>query len=204
MTDFFDIVPVTTSGGFTLQGILRVIFGKESLGSQKNLINELKNFISACEFEEYKVNTNMPPIYIGTVDFTDASRQVFNLKDVKYEDYLNIVLASSSIPIFCESVNIKQDSKDMYLFDGGVRQHILTPWMLQNVTGITESISIYSRPENYDIGTWSPGNVMTVLQRYVNITNVEISKSDETLEDLLCQTMNVKQCKIFLPTIKYF
>lgn len=201
LSEFFDIVPVTSSGGFTIRGILRVIFGKESLGSQKNLVNELKSFITPCEFEEYKANVNMPPIYIGTVDFQNAARQVFNLKEVQYADYLNIVLASSSIPIFCESVHMKPADKDMYLFDGGVRQHILTPWVLQNVGGITESVSIYSRPENYDIGAWSPGNVMSVLQRYVNITNVEISKSDEALEDLLCRDMGVKQCKIFLPTI---
>lgn len=203
LSDFFDISPVTTSGGFTLRGIIRVILGKESLGSEKNLIKELKAFITPCEFEEYKNNASMPIVYIGTVDFANASRQFFNLKEVDYDTFLKCVLASSSIPIFTENVLLKEavTERQMYLFDGGVRQHIATPWILQNVKDITESVSIYSRPENYDIGAWSPGNVLDVLERYVDITNVEISKSDETLEDLLCEKFKIKQTKIFLPKI---
>lgn len=203
LTDFFDINPVNENGSFTIRGVLRVIFGKESLGSELNLIKELKEFITPSEFDEYKSNADMPPVYIGTVDFANAGRQFFNLKNVDYDTFLKVVLASSSIPIFTESVKLKNsDSQEMmYLFDGGVRQHIATPWVLQNVANITESVSIYSRPENYDIGTWSPGNVLDVLERYVDITNVEISKSDETLEDLLCEKLNVKQTKIFLPKV---
>lgn len=196
LTDFFNIPPVNENGKFTLRAILRVIFGKQSLGSERKLMCTVKKFISQSEFETYKTS-NMPIVYIGTVDFATGGRKYFNLKEVSYDTYLHVVLASASIPIFCESV----DLENMHLFDGGVRDHIATPWIIQNVKGITESVSIYSRPEDYNIGAWCPDNVLHALERYVEITNVEVSKSDEMLEDLLCEKYNIKQTKIFLPQI---
>lgn len=203
LSDFFDIAPVNSKGKFTFKAIWRLIIGKSSLGRQKNLINKLKEFVSEVEYTQYQHSENMPTIYIGTVDFKTGSRYYFNLKDVKYtyEMYLKIVLASSSIPIFIEEVDMNIDNKQVYLFDGGVRDHIGTPWILQNVKGITETISIYARPEDYKIEEWRPSNVLSVLERYVDIVNVETSKSDEMLEDLLCEAKKIKQTKIFLPQV---
>ncbi len=201
--DFFDVPPVNSKGKFTLHAIWRLITGKSSLGRQRNLIKRLKEFVSEVEYSQYQHSENMPIIYIGTIDFKSGSRYYFNLKDIKntYEMYLKIVLASASIPIFIEEVTMNVDGEQVHLFDGGVRDHIGTPWVLQHVQGITESVSIYSRPEDYKIGSWEPGNVLNVLNRYVDIVNVETSKSDEMLEDLLCETKKIKQTKIFLPTV---
>lgn len=202
LSDFFKIAPVNSEGRFTFKAILRLIFGKESLGSEKNLLHKIREFISEEEFSQYKQDVTMPVVYIGAVDFATGSRKYFNLKEVQYCEYLQIVLASASIPIFCESVKMKNGNDDMYLFDCGVRDHIATPWILQNVKNVTESVSIYSRPEDYKLGEkWQPNDVLKTLERYVDITNVEISKSDEMLEDLLCEKLNVKQTKIFLPKI---
>jgi len=202
LSDFFSIPPVNDSGKFTFRAILRIIFGKESLGSEKNLLKKLKEFISEEEFLYYKMNNDMPVVYIGSVDFATGGRRYFNLKDLDYYTFLHVTLASASIPIFCESVTLKVQQTQTYLFDGGVRDHIGTAWIIQNIKNITESVSIYSRPEDYKTDqNWTPGNVLTVLERYVDITNVEISKSDEILEDLLCEKYNIKQTKIFLPKI---
>lgn len=204
LSDFFDIAPVNEKGKFTFKALLRVIFGKSSLGRQKNLVKKIKEFVSAEEFLNYQHNVKYPIIYIGTVDFKTGSRCYFNLKDktITYAKFLQIILASSSIPIFAEPVYLNHDNKDMILFDGGVRDHIGTGYVLENVKGITETISIYSRPENYVTDNdWKDKNVLNVLERYVDITNIEVSKSDEKFEDMICLEQNIKQRKIFLPKI---
>lgn len=203
LEDFFDICPVNSKGRFTFRAIWRIITGKSSLGRQRNLVKKLKEFVSEIEYHQYQHSENMPIVYIGTIDFKTGSRYYFNLKDIKntYDVFLKVVLASASIPIFIEEVNMKIDNEQVYLFDGGVRDHIGTPWILQNVKGITETISIYARPEDYKIGNWQPSNVLSVLNRYVDIVNVETSKSDEMLEDLICENKKIKQKKIFLPQV---
>jgi predicted acylesterase/phospholipase RssA len=203
LNDFFDISPVNSKGKFTLRAIWRLIIGKSSLGRQKNLVKRLKEFVSDVEFIQYQHSDNLATVYIGTVDFKTGSRYYFNLKDksITYEMYLQIVLASASVPIFVEEVNMKIENEQVYLFDGGVRDHIGTAWILQNVQNISETISIYARPENYNIGEWKPSNIFSVLNRYIDIVNVETSKSDEQLEDLLCFTKNIKQTKVFLPSV---
>lgn len=198
MSDFFDIAPVNKKGKFRLIALWRIIIGKTSLGSQLNLVKTLEELISEEDFIEYQ-HGDYPKIYIGTVDFKTGGRHYFNIKDTlySYKDYLKIVLASTSAPIFTAEVKMQ----DMILFDGGVRDHIATPWVI-GCENVTETVSIYSRPENYVTDLkWKAENVLNVLERYVEITNIEISKSDEALEDLICEKKNIKQTKIFLPRI---
>jgi len=203
LSDIFDVSPVNEKGKIGWKSIWRVICGKTSLGRQRNMIKTLKSIISEEDFINYKANYKYPIIYIGTVDFKTGSRVYFNLKDksINYEKYLQIILASASLPVFTESVHMQCDGLDTILYDGGIRDSIPTSWVLENHPGITETVSVIARAQDYKMRSieWTDENVMNVLSRYVDITNIEISKSDEALEDLLCEKMNVKQTKVFLP-----
>lgn len=66
-----------------------------------------------------------------------------------------------------------------------------------------KSISIFSRPEDYKVlpEDFDDRNIISVLSRYVDITNVEISKNDESQIDKLCQTKGIKNNKVFLPRV---
>jgi len=143
LDNIFGKKPVNEKGAITFSAIKRLITGKESLGTQDALKETLKGIISPEQFVEYKVGS-YPICFVGVVEFRTGARKYINLKECTYEEYLDAVIASSSIPIFVESVK----SFGGHLYDGGVRDHIGSHWLMENVK-VSENISIYSRPENY-------------------------------------------------------
>lgn len=194
----FSQKPVNNKGNLSWRALVNFIKGKPYLGKQKNLINEIKKIITDKDFEQY-LSGDYPDCIIGTVDFETGSRKYFNLKELDYNTYLKAVNASASLPVFTEGTKFK----GQYLFDGGVRDHIATGWILDNFPDIKETISIYSRPEDFRAvkNDFYPKNVIKILERHIEITNVEISKNDEKIEDHLCKENGIKQTKIFLPRI---
>lgn len=198
MDDFFSQRPVNGNGKLTLRAYWNFITGKSSLGKQENLPKTLAKVISRADFEEY-LSGDYPVCVVGTVDFVTGGRRYFNLKETDYDTFLKAVNASASIPIYTEAVRLG----DSYLYDGGVRDHIGTARILENYSGITESVSLYSRPEDYRSlpREFAGGSIIRVLARYVDISNTEVSKNDEWQEDRLCRELNIKQTKIFLPRV---
>jgi len=193
----FSVKPVNEEGEVTLAGIKRLLTGKESLGEQYNLVRLLREIITPEDYENYLKHDKYPAVYIGVVDFKNITRKFFNLKELSYVDYFKITLASTSMPTFTTHVAYN----DMLLYDGGVTNHIGTPWVLENIKGIAETVSIYSRSENYDLidTDWKPSNILSIVQRYIYVNTVGVSKANEQVEDLLCEKLNIKQTKIFLP-----
>ncbi len=196
--DIFSIKPVTAKGKITLNAIWRIITGKQSLGAQDNLITTVSELIPEHTFERYQKN-NFAPCFLGMVDFKTGGRTYLNMKNVPYHVFLSAVKATSSIPVFVESVKMPWDG---YYYDGGVRDHIGSHWLMENCQ-MDEHISLYSRPEDYNITEmdWKPKNVYTVLQRTLDIMSVEISKNDELKEDVIAEHRNIHNRKIFMPYI---
>lgn len=195
---FFNKKPVNKKGKITLGAIWNIITGKPYLGRQDNVRKVLSQVVSKMDFVEYQLG-DYPVCIVGAIDFLTGKREYINLKDTKlsYEDFLHYVNASGSIPVFTAAEEIG----GKYLYDGGVRDHIGTPWMLQNFE-IKETVSIYSRPQDFNISDNSkPKNALDVLQKTIDIMNVEISKNDEAQEDTICKNKHIKQTKLFLPRI---
>lgn len=150
----------------------------------------------------------------GTVYFCTGKRVFINLKDVSYEDFPRFVNGSASIPIFTEAIEIDSPFTDfegteftdrVFLFDGGVRDHSPTHKVIccQGL-GITETCTIFSRPEDYNIlfPGYFPKNIIKVLERYVDISNTEVSKNDEALEINYIKTEHlVNRGIFFLPKV---
>jgi len=61
-------------------------------------------------------------------------------------------------------------------------------------------VSIYSRPIDYKIKTDQLGldNVFQVLDRYIDISNIEVSKNDEAIENSIAKEKGIKNTAIFL------
>ena len=197
LNEVFGIKPVTKKGKISFRGLLRAILGKQSFGTQDALLKTFSEIIDPQTFKLYKEG-DYAPCYLGAVEFKTGKRVYFNAKEMEYEDYLQAVLASSSIPVFVESVEINGG----YYYDGGVRDHIGSHWLMENHK-IKEHVSIYSRPDNYDITDldWCPRNIPTVLTRTMKIMNIEISKNDEAREDELAKKKKIKNKKIFMPHV---
>ena len=183
------------------RAIVSVILGDTGLADQSKVKDQLKNLISVNDWNDYTFGEG-PACWVGSVDLVTGKRKYMNLKFVTYEHMLELVLASASIPVFTKGVNFMR----AFLVDGGVRDHSPTPWVLKNSPGIKTTVSIYSRPKNYQLRTWKPEGrslkkVLSVLSRTIDVMNVEISKGDEFLEDTICELEQIDQVKIFLPSI---
>jgi predicted acylesterase/phospholipase RssA len=199
MEDIFSVPPTDNKGSISLIGKLRVLLGKPSLGKQDNLKETLSNIITKKDFKKY-LKGDYPTIYVGMVNFNTGSRRYQNLKECTYDEYLNCIMASTSIPYAVEPVKIGNE----YYFDGGVRDHIGSHWCMENIDGITENVSIYSRPKDFKSilnNEWSPKNIFQVFERDQAIRVLEISKKDEKIESLIAQDKNIKHTAIFLPSL---
>jgi predicted acylesterase/phospholipase RssA len=203
----FDNKPVNEEGKVTLNAKLRVLAGKESLGTQNAVIEEIKKIVPKYLFKEYK-KQNYPVVYLGVVEFRTGRRFYINLKEQSYENYLKFVLATGSIPGFVEGVRIVFKHEGVLtegiFYDGGTRDHIGSAWFIENHgEKIDEMLSIYSRPRDYkieDMG-WYPKNVTTPILRAIDIMMTEISKSDQELEELLSFKKTVKLRQVFFPYV---
>lgn len=199
LDDIFSVKPVNKEGKISFIGKLRILFGELSLGKQDNLRKKLSELITEVDFDTYK-NGNFPIVYVGCVDYRTGSRIYVNIKKVNYSDYLDYIMASTSIPYAVEPV-FKQGK---ILFDGGTRDHIGSHWMLENIKGIAESVSIFSRPKEMASildKNWSPENIFDIFRRDQDIRVLEISKKDEKIEQLIADKLNIKHTAIFIPWV---
>lgn len=199
LDDFFKKKPVNKKGKVTIGAILRLITGKPALGDQSKLKDILRRVVSKEEYTDY-LTSNKPETVLGTVDFRDGSTRYFHVKKEKltYEQWQEAVLASSSIPVFTNPVKFDNH----LLYDGGVRDHIATVHVMKNFN-LEENISIFSRPKDYKLKdlNWKPKNVMDVLNRFVDISNIEVSKSDEEHAELLAKEKNIINKVVYLNSI---
>lgn len=197
-----------------LKAVNRVLHGHYNLYDQTKLVETLKGLISEESFYAWANSINSPDVMIGIYNAETRARHYVSLKSKSYEEALDIVLASTSIPIASAPVNI---NGQMY-YDGGVRDHIGSEWYVSNYHGkIDECISVYSRPEVFtgddrEISkpfTFEPPtkfpklkNIKRILGLGLELYDVmlnEISKSDEVKTDLLCDKYRIKHTKIFAP-----
>jgi len=201
LDDIFDNPPVNEDNKVRFNAYIRAAIGKSSFGTQNNLPKTISKIITEKDFERYQ-NGDYPDCYVGSVDFKSGSRYIINLKDKKisYCEFLLLVNASASIPLAVEPVRYG----NMLLYDGGTRNHILSGWVLRNFENVKKSISIYARPKDY-YGildpTWKDNNLISVFERYTDISLVEISKRDEREEQYLSERKKVDIEQIFIPSV---
>lgn len=192
--DVFDTRPINKKGRPTIRGIFNLIF-RGYFSKKTNLEKTLMRLVSEDEFNFNKFKINTPICLILCVDLLTGKRIVKNLSDLTYREAISTVVASASIPIFTKPLKTDEN----VLVDGGVRNHILTPYVFQNYD-IKENWSIFSRPYDFQkpIKENMIRNSMTTLIRTIEIMQFELSKSDEQISDLLAKKKGIKHHTIFI------
>ena len=200
--DFFNVRPITRKGKIRIgNAILKLIGGKHYLGKQDRLEKTLSDMVSERDFNRYKSNDSYPRCIVGSVDFYTGKRFYIDLKKVNYFQFLKFVNASASLPIFTAGVEYpvgsptpdfmeETYSKKALLYDGGVRDHSPSAKVIGYYGDqITETCTLYSRTKRVEDmlnpDKFSAKNLAEVLLRYVDITNVEVSKNDGRYKKIL-------------------
>lgn len=180
----WSISPVKEDGSINLKKAGFVLLrDKTAIGDIRRIKKVVSSVISYADFKEYQSNPKYPVCLILAVDFGDGAKKLFNLKDpsISYRQFLDIILASSSIPIFNNYVEMMEGDKKMYLYDGGTRDHIASHFVLQE-SGLNfkSMVNVFTRPEEYSIESgWVPKDIVNVLLRTIEFLNIEVSKGDE-------------------------
>lgn len=217
LDSFFSESPIKENGKFRFFNALKnIVRGNHYLGKQDALAETIKSLISSSDFEDYQNNPDYPICIVGSVDFYSGRRIYVNLKEVAtYDLALKFINASASLPLFTAGVELDLPFKDfkqvliedkVFLYDGGIRDHSPTAKVIDSqVFPITETCTIFSRPENNQIldpEDFKAKNILDILQRYVDISNTEISKDDELFEKEIISRLGIKDHgTFFLPKI---
>ena len=179
LDDIFDKDPFGRNGGVSLNGALRVVSGRPSLGSMAALADTLSSVVSEKEFKTLKKE-----VYVAATNYSKGEQTVFKLNDLDYSTAINAIVASASIPIITEPVRIGGD----LFFDGGILDHNIANKVLTDRAGITHARTIYVRDPQSD---WRITNIFSVIKKTISLMTKEISVSDETIERKICKEKGI-------------
>jgi predicted acylesterase/phospholipase RssA len=202
LEQIFDNIPVTKKGSLSFSAIRRIVKSffsdVHSLGTQNNLLTIYKQLVSKQEFENYK-NSNLAPIYIGVVNINVGIVEFINIKQIDYVSFLETVMASSSIPLATELVELK---KNQFYTDGGVAAHIGSRFVVKNFQ-VTEIINCFSVPSEVQVTPF------VVTKKDLELANIALqvfniqAKNNSNLildyVDLYSQIYNIKNTNLHTP-----
>lgn len=194
----WDVKPLTNNGKMTWKAIWRLATMKESYGLQ-NEKRVLRKYISPEQYYAWKSDPCAMKLYVCAVDIADGSRVLWDLKNdvTGYELFLNKIAASTRIPVFTQP----QEVQGRYYVDGGIRDHNPSNLLLEKEEGITDLLTVYSRPENFIVyePKWRRNGWLSILNRMIQIFSIEVSKSDEQIEEYKAYQLGINLKQFFVP-----
>lgn len=200
--DFFEKSPIKENGDVKLLNAVWQIITKHNYLGIQNIKPMLTELVSEHHFNHFKKSPKTPNIWIQAVRPKDMKRSFWNLKDYDYQTALDMVCASSNIPVFAQPIQInKDDSTDLWL-DGGIRNHNPSNKFIDLFGKDIEHLySFYTRNNIVDAHlkpNWSD-NVLNTLTVVMDGMIKELSKRDALYENLKAKELNFKLTQFFYP-----
>jgi predicted acylesterase/phospholipase RssA len=171
--DIFGTSPFGNNGGVSFAAAKRLFLGKKSLANMDGLRNSLRKIVTKKDFDKLQYN-----VFVAAVNYNTGKQTVFNLKEMPYETAIEAVIASSSIPIIAEPVEIFGD----LFYDGGVVDHNVANRLIETFN-FSHVRTIYVRDADKN---WEKTTLFSVLARTLSIAVREISVSDQKIEKEIC------------------
>lgn len=187
----------------------RLLKRKNSIGEMNALKETISKVVTEELFAAYKTGEDYSPCYICFVGRTTRKKHYVCVKDLTYEQYLDTVVASSSIPGITKPIYI--DYVGEYCYDGGLRDSIGSVYLFNKFKHrIVQNISIYSRPKEIAMNLTAE-ELQTFSKEDVNIIEaggwaietlmLEVSKSDEENESREAIIQGIDNTQIFIPEV---
>lgn len=183
--NIFSVNPFTKKGKINIpNAIWRLITKKTSLGESGGLDKLIRQMFSPTEF--YDVRKMEKLVYPCATNYTTNGVEYVRNLDVTYDEYVKFTLASTSVPLAMNLV----DLKDSQYLDGGVVMHV--PIQKAIDEGADEIDVIVLRPEKIDNTPWKAENIFDVLMRTIDIMQDQISQTNVIVGQLKAKEKNVK------------
>jgi len=202
---FFGKKPVTKDGHIPVSAVLRGFRNflysdspeSAALGDLGNLRKSLDALVTDEVWSRYVHNDSAPGLFVLAINACTLQKEIVNIKWLGRETAIKWVLASCSMPIFVPPVRIGM----AWYYDGGLRDHNAAHLILDRLENIESLVSIYSRGKiesvlcNYNFGQ----HIFKVLTDVViECATREISKNDQELEKIKCETRGIEYYPIFV------
>jgi len=205
----FDVAPMTKKGKISPAAVMRMIgsiFAPKkfnSLGLQ-NVQKLLKQFVTKELFEQYQ-NGDYPIVYICAVGVGDQMPTLWNIKEkefVSYETYLDMVSASSRIPVWTQPQAVTYKGETKLYYDGGMTDTNAGSLVLDLHSDITEVVSIYPGPiplaaSNAD----EVKGVIGAIEWTIDTMLRDIIRNDIINEKDVCGDKGIALKQILLPDV---
>lgn len=180
MAGIFSVNPYTKKGKFNIwNAIWRLIRKKTSLGESGNLKKLLKTTFNKSNFDALK--TNNKDVWVTVTNLTKGQPEHFSNKELTYDEFINMVMASTSVPIAMDLVKFRGSE---YL-DGGVMEHI--PILKAIDEGCDDIDIIVHRPETFPNDDWHASNMFDVVTRSIDLLQREVSFADAVIAQLAAE-----------------
>ena len=199
-TDFFKVSPMNKNGKFSAKAVWRLM---RSLSDPKRIKSFgvqdvqplLKKFVTRDIFKLYQ-NGPFAPVYIVAVNADTQKPTVWNVKSesICYEMYLDIVSASSRIPVWTQPQLI--DGVEYY--DGGVTDTNAASLVIDMNKDIKTVYSVYPRPQGFK-GKLAPerNGIFGAIAWTIDTMLKDVSKNDELIERDLCEERGIDLTQFF-------
>lgn len=200
--DFFKISPMNNKGQFSFMAGIRLIgsiFAPNKIKSfgVQDVKPIVKRFVTKEIFEKYQ-NGKWPVVYIAAVNADTQKPTIWNIKSkaITYERYLQIVSASSRIPVWTQPEVIE----GIEYYDGGVIDTNASALVIDMNKDVKEVYSVYSRPKGFK-GKIAPPRtgIVGAIIWTIDTMLKDVSRNDELQEVQICneRKINLQQ---FFPT----
>ena len=185
----FSVEPLGRRGNISLKGILRILQGKPSIGSMGDLRRLYMDIITKEDFIQLQkcgryVGVLVTNMNRGTGAFVLASQ-------VGYEDWVDYVIASASVPVFAPPVTV---GRTQYL-DGGVVMHNPSNYIL-NKYSVTSMVEVYARSTAFGYHQ-EIKNVGNSLENTINHMTRAISELNSRYSVLWCKHNHTELAQVF-------
>ncbi len=191
---FKGFKPLFNNGFPTPIAFLRFLTGKNSLGKQAGLYDYLRENISKEMFYKWQNDMNLPDILVYVYNDNTSKTELIPLRNLDYETAMNVIEASSNIPIFINPKRI--GFTDFY--DGGTITANASTIFLEMNKNVTHLDSIWQRKIPTDVqkdlkeislNKWFP---LAIGNYFMKLRMLNESVLCEKYQNALCEIGGVK------------
>lgn len=127
-TNIFNVNPFNKKGNIKLFNALkRIILGKRTLGENLNLPKLIRKFYTENDHEKLIASNKTVYVTVCNTNKADYPSEIVCLNKCSYDDAVNYMWASASVPVVCSLVKIG----DFEYVDGGTTLNVPIDYLVQ-------------------------------------------------------------------------
>lgn len=172
--DIFNVNPINTKGKINpFVVIWRLLTCRKTLGETKALRNTIKKYFTIHDYETLRNSDKEVIITVTNLSSRITRTEYKRLKDYSYDDFVDFMWASASIPMVSSLV-----TKDGNIYcDGGTTEAVPLRYISKNYDNVVVDCFIHKTKKQLNY-TSNPKNIIQLVVRLMDIQRTEINEDN--------------------------